>query len=250
MAEATTKKTLEDALLKVQGELKNPKVDKANPHFGNKYVSLSNLLDEVRPVLSKHGLVLSQGTGKEDGEWVLWTRLKNTDVTYENIVPLVPERPGSQGMGSAITYARRQGLCALLGLAGEDDDDGNGAEGKVEPTYTSERFGDYKLTEGQVKMLHAVCEVAEVDEERIKAIKDHYDIEHFSQLTKGAMDEIISRLVTEKKITKDRITGRYVKPKKKLEDQKKPPEKTTETQDIVDAIQGEFNEATFDEAPW
>jgi len=33
----------------------------------------------------------------------------------------------AQGAGSAVTYARRYSLCAALGIAAEDDDDGNAA---------------------------------------------------------------------------------------------------------------------------
>ena len=32
-----------------------------------------------------------------------------------------------QGLGSAITYAKRYQICAMLGLAADDDDDGNEA---------------------------------------------------------------------------------------------------------------------------
>lgn len=122
------KKTLESALLGVQKELENPKTDKVNPHFKNKYVSLGALLDLVRPVLTKHGLVLIQGVDQMNDGWTLWTHLVGDMGELINLVPLLPEKPGPQGMGSALTYARRQGICAILGLAGEDDDDGEAAQ--------------------------------------------------------------------------------------------------------------------------
>lgn len=34
-----------------------------------------------------------------------------------------------QGIGSAITYAKRYSFCSILGIIADDDDDGNGAEG-------------------------------------------------------------------------------------------------------------------------
>ena len=50
------------------------------------------------------------------------------------LLPLKDQSP--QGVGSAITYARRYALAAVLGIASEDDDDGNISTGlakKEEP---------------------------------------------------------------------------------------------------------------------
>ena len=45
---------------------------------------------------------------------------------FQSVVYLVLDRQNMQGLGSAITYARRYGLLGLVGLAPEDDD-GNAA---------------------------------------------------------------------------------------------------------------------------
>jgi hypothetical protein len=39
-------------------------------------------------------------------------------------MPLLLSKNDAQGMGSAITYARRYALCAVLNLVADDDDDG------------------------------------------------------------------------------------------------------------------------------
>ena len=46
------------------------------------------------------------------------------------VYPVRPAQNTPQGMGSAITYARRYSLSAMLGLAADDDDDGNAASGQ------------------------------------------------------------------------------------------------------------------------
>ncbi len=43
--------------------------------------------------------------------------------------PLQIAGQGNQEIGSAVTYAKRYGLCAMLGLAADEDDDSNAAAG-------------------------------------------------------------------------------------------------------------------------
>jgi hypothetical protein len=99
--------------------------DATNPHFHSKFASLDNIIETIRIPLASRGLAFSQfpdGDGlttillhSPSGEWMKATaNLK-----------LAKEDP--QGQGSAYTYHRRYALAAMLGLATEDDDDGNEA---------------------------------------------------------------------------------------------------------------------------
>ena len=114
------------ALSAVQGELKNARLDSVNPHFKNKYASLEAYLSEARPLLAKHSLSVTQGCLKDGDEWVLKTRITYSgDVEASHIessMPLLLSKQDMQGLGSAITYARRYGLAAMLGMGSEDDD--------------------------------------------------------------------------------------------------------------------------------
>ena len=49
------------ALIKAQGEMSGIAKEGNNPAFRSKYVTLDSILDTIRPVLTKHGLMLSQG---------------------------------------------------------------------------------------------------------------------------------------------------------------------------------------------
>src|SRR5947199_89664 len=78
----------------------------------------------IKPVMAKHGLSFSQmpeGDGLTtiimhvSGEWMQAT----ANLELKGHTP--------QDQGSAITYMRRYALSAALGLATEDDDDGNAA---------------------------------------------------------------------------------------------------------------------------
>jgi len=119
------------AFVKAQGEIQNPPKNKTNPHYNSKYVDLSDGLDVIRKTLSSHGIAFVQGTKAHDNHIVLHTRLIHTSGQWmESTYPVSGfEKP--QAMGSALTYARRYAIFSLVGVAGEEDDDGNAAqEGK------------------------------------------------------------------------------------------------------------------------
>jgi len=60
-------------------------------------------------------------------ERMLETRLIHSSGQWIGAAYALPNLADSQDMGSAITYARRYSLCAILGIAGEDDEDGEAA---------------------------------------------------------------------------------------------------------------------------
>lgn len=96
------------------------------------YADLADVIAAYREPLSDNGLALVQSTRQEDGHLVLVTSLLHSSgqwVAGEYPVK-VYDRPQEQG--SAITYARRYSVTALLGIAAEDDDDGKRAQ-EAEP---------------------------------------------------------------------------------------------------------------------
>ena len=122
---------LAEALAKAQAELKNPTFDAVNPHFKSKYASLAAVRDAVVPILSSHGLSISQLPVCEDGKAGCETILLHTSGEYICNVLLLPvERPTAHGVGSALTYARRYAMMSLVAVVGDDDDDGNAAVAK------------------------------------------------------------------------------------------------------------------------
>jgi len=64
-----------------------------------------------------------------DGSYVLKTVVMHeSGESMEGYQPVLSAKADAQSMGSALTYARRYGLCAALGLvSGDEDDDGNAA---------------------------------------------------------------------------------------------------------------------------
>ena len=102
------------------------KKDADNPFFKSKYASLSNILDVVIPVLVQCDLNIIQ---MPVGDGYLKTILSH--ISGETIEPepfnMKMTKNDPQSMGSAITYARRQSIGAILNLNIDVDDDGNQA---------------------------------------------------------------------------------------------------------------------------
>ena len=126
-------KALAAALAAAQGEMPAVKPNATNPHFKSKFVTLDHLLAAIRPVLRKHGLAVAQFPSiGPAGEPALTTTLLHTSgehLTHQML--LLPAKPDPQGQGSALTYARRYALSAVLGISSEEDDDGNAASEPV-----------------------------------------------------------------------------------------------------------------------
>lgn len=120
-------KEIATALAKAQGEVANPVFNKTNPHFKSSYADLASVLNAVRPVLSKHGISIMQMTNLEEAGLVLYTRLTHMSGEWIEAVYPVTASGKHQEMAASLTYAKRLSLSAIVGVAGEDDDDGNAA---------------------------------------------------------------------------------------------------------------------------
>jgi hypothetical protein len=127
-----TQGQLADALAKAQSEMSNPKFDKLNPHFKNKFASLASVRDAVIPVLARHGIACIQDLTNVEGGVACTTILMHSSGQQINLGPLkMPvSKADAQGFGSAATYARRYHLMAVANVVGDEDDDANEATGK------------------------------------------------------------------------------------------------------------------------
>lgn len=123
------------ALSVAQGEITGALKDSANPFFKSKYADLASVWDACRASLSKNGLAVIQVAGTDDkGAAVITTTLAHKSGQWiRGSIALMPVKSDPQGMGSALTYARRYALAAMVGVA-QVDDDANAASGKVSHT--------------------------------------------------------------------------------------------------------------------
>jgi len=117
------------ALVKVQEKLQPATKDKENPFFKSSYADLKGVWDACRKLLAENGIAVVQPTAAIGGKNFLRTILIHTSgQQLESIIELKPVKDDPQSLGSAITYARRYCLAAMVGVVTEeDDDDGNAA---------------------------------------------------------------------------------------------------------------------------
>lgn len=108
------------------------KKDRQNDHLRNKYVTLDNILNTIRPILAKNGLVIVQALA---GEYLVSSIYHVSGQFIQSEMPFSP-MSGNKGtnalqeLGGGITYARRYALSALLSLSVDADDDAASA-GKI-----------------------------------------------------------------------------------------------------------------------
>lgn len=117
------------ALSAAQAEFTTIPKDSTNPFFKSSYAGLPTVVEAASPILSKHGLSISQFLGvNEAGDDTLTTWLLHTSGQFiTESMRLYLTKKDAQSQGSATTYARRYAYMAVLGLVADNDDDGNAA---------------------------------------------------------------------------------------------------------------------------
>lgn len=120
------------AIHKAQAKIETVRKNGENPHFKSKYATLDEVWETVRKAVNKAGLIVFctiEPSG--DGKARLTTHVAEIESGEEIACsfPIVAQATGPQAIGSAMTYARRYTLTALLEIVTGDgaDDDGEAA---------------------------------------------------------------------------------------------------------------------------
>lgn len=119
---------LSAALAKAQSAMRAAAFNRVNPHFKSKYADLASVLDAIRKPLADNGLSTTQITEIRDGQFLLVTTLWHASGQWLASEYPLPMNAKPQELGSALTYARRYSLSALVCIASEEDDDANAAQ--------------------------------------------------------------------------------------------------------------------------
>ena len=127
MNKSETIASLAAALNKAQAEMSGAKKSAANPFFRSSYANLEEVINCVKEPFANNGLSFVQFPISGDGLAGVETIIMHESGEFiANEFMLKCAKNDPQGMGSAITYARRYGLQSAVGIPSEDDD-GEGA---------------------------------------------------------------------------------------------------------------------------
>lgn len=180
MKHSDTLAAIAPALVKALGKIEGAAKTKANPGFkGTKYADLETVINSSRDTLTEHGLTIIQLPGAcaagvmnletiimhESGEWI----------SGEMGIALGKTDP--QGVGSALTYARRYAQMAALNMAAVDDD-GEAAMGRGGHHPPAETTVDPRTTG-----LFIACKAA-IDLCETKAAADHWAADNKASMEK------------------------------------------------------------------
>lgn len=186
------------ALQAAQDEIKSVAFNARNPFYQSDYADLGAYIKALRPILSKHGLVVLQTATSAPPDLVgvdtILAHAESGEFIQDVImVPIRSEDEGgdenkkkskrsmAQMAGSHITYLRRYGLATVVGAYAGDDDDGNlQTNGHTAPRQAKASGGDQQPTQqgkGKAwtnKQMTAVSEVigAPFDDKRMIAFLD------------------------------------------------------------------------------
>jgi hypothetical protein len=159
------------ALCKAQQEMTAAMADTKNEFFNSKYADLGAVQAACMPALHSNGFSVMHQLRNEDTGSVLDTiLLHDSGASWTCPIPLIVSKKDMQGLGSAITYARRYGLMCLSGVAPEDDDGNKAVENK--PSNNQDRVGaktkasaddahDF-LVEAELKKLATITDIDEL----------------------------------------------------------------------------------------
>lgn len=183
---------LTKALIQVQSALKPAVMNCKNPHFKSKYADLNSIWDSCREVLTKNGLAVIQTNSPAENAVIVETTLAHESgewICSELMMPL--DKHNAQGVGSALTYGRRYGLAAIVGIVADEDDDGNGASGK--PNTPANNAKPHQATPEQIKQITAMCAGQKLDMKDF-ITKKYPDVKASADLLYGEAVELINTL--------------------------------------------------------
>jgi len=204
-----TIKELVTALTAFQGKMTAVRKDSINPFYKSKYASLDTIWETIRKPLSENGLSIAQTINLIEGKRVLETTLYHISGEWISGVQLVnPVRDDPQALGSAISYARRYSLSAMLGIVADEDDDAESATPKkskapekpVSPPASKidhdvKVIASASITEAQTKKIYATAKEKQLSPDEAKAyINKTFNKNFAKELTKAEASTMIEFL--------------------------------------------------------
>ena len=121
-------KNITIALIEIQKGI--PIIEKEKQGYGYKYASFDNIINIVKKVCNNNKMAIIQSVGQSENGVTITTRLQHESGEYiedgfELPATTMKGVNNVQALGASITYGKRYGLSAMLGVATDEDIDCN-----------------------------------------------------------------------------------------------------------------------------
>lgn len=120
---------------------------KTGGSYSYKYADLADVMAAVRPALAAHGIALMQPIMGDE----LHTVLAGHGAEFRSVMPLHLEGLQPQAVGSLLTYYKRYAVTSMLGIAADEDDDGQRAQDSG--TKQGSWQGGTRFPKGETKLI-------------------------------------------------------------------------------------------------
>lgn len=159
------------ALHAAQNEFVN--IAKTKEGYGYKYVDYADILEMAKPILHKHGLVITQFPVGSAGNVGITSMLAHESGQYimQDFIMPIPNMKGmndAQSAGAVITYARRYALSAIIGIAADADTDASSGPADHKPSNAEV---DEAINAMILKVTDAYHEGLYTDDEHVKVVQ-------------------------------------------------------------------------------
>ena len=177
---------LAKALIAAQGATEAVKKASTNSAMKWRYADLAVVVEAVIPALNESGIAVIQSPSF-DGDLVSVTTvlLHESGSSVTGTLSMRPTKMDPQGVGSAITYARRYALLAMAGAAPEDDD------GQAASQPGSERAPALPISQDQADALRLEIEAVGADPAKFLAF---FKIKALEAMPAGRWNEAVAML--------------------------------------------------------
>ncbi len=186
------------AFVRVQEKLKPAIFNKVNPHFKSRYADFSSCMDTCRVPLAENGIIVTQSCQTTNDKLYLVTMLIHTSGQWmKSEFPIISSKMDSQGIGSAMTYAKRYSLCGMIGIVADEDgdDDGEAAIGRgSKAEKKTSKVNEETVVESEAECLENFLKIFEKEDKHIaiewlKAVQNHFGLTLINTIKDVLKDE-------------------------------------------------------------
>ena len=114
-------------LVSALGEIPVIHKDASNPFFNSKYLTLDGIINTVRPIFRTHNLALMQNIWAVGDGMACRTVIRHIsgESIQSDVLTFPCPHKDPQKIAGLVTYLKRYQLAAFLGIAADEDTDGN-----------------------------------------------------------------------------------------------------------------------------